>query len=116
MLQTMERSTDTAIGYKISGEMTKADYQTLVPAVSAAIKAQGTVSVMFDLTGFQWEKISAWGSEVDFGKQFHDKIDRMAIVGDKKWEHHLAKLAKPYAAKEAKFFETDNDAWSWLTG
>jgi hypothetical protein len=33
--------------------MTKADYQTLIPAVSAAIKAQGRVSAMFDLTGFR---------------------------------------------------------------
>ena len=25
------------------------------------------------------------GSDLDLGKQFHDKIDKMAIVGDKKW-------------------------------
>ena len=39
----------------------------------------------------------------------------MAIVGDKGWEKHLTKVAQPYYAKEAKYFDTDDDAWSWLT-
>jgi len=116
MICTMERSTDTILGYTVSGDMTKADYQTLVPAVSAAIDAQGSVSVLFDLTAFRWEKVSAWSDDLNFGKQFKDKIDKMAIVGDKKWEHQLTKLAQSYYANEAKFFETDDDAWNWLAG
>jgi hypothetical protein len=116
MIETMERSTDDILGYTVSGDVTRADYQTLVPAVSAAVEAHGSVSVLFDLTGFHWEKVSAWGDDLNFGKQFHDKVEKMAIVGDKKWEHHLAKLAQPYYAREAKFFDTDDDAWTWLEG
>jgi hypothetical protein len=115
MLSTMERSTDKVLAYTISGEMTKADYQTLVPAMSAVVGAQGSVSVLFDLTDFQWEKITAWGSGVDFGQQLQGKIDKLAIVSDKKWEHHLTKLAQPLDVKASQFFETDDDAWSWLT-
>jgi hypothetical protein len=114
MLSTMERSTDKILGYKISGDMTKADYQTLAPVLSSLIAAQGSVSVLFDLTGFGREKITALGSNVDFGQQFQGKIDKMALVGDSKWEHHLTKLAQPYDAKESKFFDTDDDAWAWL--
>ena len=115
MLSTMERSTDKVLGYTISGEMTKADYQTLVPAMSSLISAQGSVSVLFDLTDFKWEKITAWGSGADFGQQLQGKIDKMAIVSDKKWEHHLTKLAEPLDVKASQFFETNDDAWSWLT-
>jgi len=116
VIETMERSTVKILGYRISGDMTKADYQTLTPAVAAAIEAHGSVSLLLDLTEFHWEKVSAWGADLHFGKQFHDKIDKMAIVGDKKWERHLAHLAQPYYAREAKFFETDDDAWIWLGG
>jgi hypothetical protein len=116
MLSTMERSTDKILAYTISGDMTKADYQTLAPVLSSVIAAQGSVSVLFDLTGFQREKITALGSNVDFGQQFQGKIDKMALVGDSKWESHLTKLVQPYDAKESKFFETDDDAWTWLTG
>jgi len=116
MLCTMDRSTDAVLGYKMSGDVTKADYQTLTPAVASAIKANGTISLLFDLTDLHWEKASAWGSDLDFGKQFGDSVEKMAIVGDKGWEKHVAKLAQPYYAKEAKYFDTDDDAWSWLTG
>lgn len=115
MIETMEQSTETVLGYKISGDVTKADYQTLVPAVQAAVDAHGSISLLFDLTGFHWEKVSAWGADLGFGKKFHDSVEKMAIVGDKKWERHLAKLAQPYYAKQAQFFETDDDAWTWLT-
>jgi hypothetical protein len=114
MLSTMERSTDKILGYTISGDMTKADFQTLVPVLSSVIAAQGSVSVLFDLTGFEREKLTALGSDVDFGQQFQGKIDKIALVGDKKWEHHITKLAQPLDAKESKFFETDDDAWAWL--
>ena len=69
-----------------------------------------------DLTGFKREKLTALGSDVNFGQQFQGKIDKMALVGDSKWESHLTKLVQPYDAKDAKFFETDDDAWTWLTG
>jgi hypothetical protein len=114
MIETMEKSTGGVLGYAVSGTVTKADYETLVPAVGAAIDEHGSVCLLFDLTGFKWEKVSAWGSDLNFGKQYHDKIDKMAIVADKKWAKHLTKLAQPYYAKEAQYFEAADDAWDWL--
>ena len=114
MIETMDRSTQTVLGFKVSGTVTKDDYEVLTPAVEAAIDANGSVSLLLDLTGFHWEKVSAWASDLRFAKQYHDKISKMAIVGDKKWEEHLAGLSSPYYAKEAKFFGSDGDAWDWL--
>jgi len=116
MLSTMERSTEEVLGFTISGDLTKADFQTLGPVLSSVIEAQGSVSVLFDVTGFKREKLSAIGATANAGQQFHGKIDKIAFVGDSKWESHLTKLVQPYDAKESKFFESDNDAWSWLTG
>ena len=116
MIEAMDRSTQTVLGFKVSGTVTKDDYEVLTPAVEAAIDANGSVSLLLDLTGFHWEKVSAWASDLRFAKQYHDKISKMAIVGDKKWERHLASLCSPYYAKEAKFFESDGDAWDWLEG
>lgn len=114
MIETMEKSTSACLGYKLSGDVTKADYLTLNPAVAAAIKANGSVSLLFDMTDFKWEKPSAWGDDLDFGQQYQDSIDKMAIVGDKGWEKAAAKYAKKNFAKAAKYFESANDAWDWL--
>ncbi len=114
MIEKMERSAGDKLGFVVSGDVTKADYETLVPAVDAAIEAHGSVSLLLDLAGFHWERISAWGVDLRFGRDHHDSIARVAIVGDKQWERHLASLAAPYYAREARLFETDDDAWDWL--
>lgn len=62
------------------------------------------------------EEVKVWLPDMKFGHDFHNKINKMAIVGDKRWEKWLTALAKPFYADEAKFFhpeETDN-AWTWL--
>ena len=56
----MEKSSGNVIGYKISGDMTKADYATLDPAVAAAVKEYGSINLLFDMTDFHWEKMAAW--------------------------------------------------------
>ena len=112
----MDRSEGKALGFEVSGDVTKEDYSVLTPAVASAVEQHGEVDVLLDLTGFHWEKVSAWGSDLHFGHEFHDKIRRMAIVGDKGWEKHLASLASPFYAKESEFFEDDDAAWTWLQG
>jgi hypothetical protein len=114
MLQTMDQSSDTAIGYTVVGEVGEADYQTLVPAVQAAIDKSGSINMLLDLTQFKWEKVDAWKSDLDFGQTYKNKIDKMALVGNAKWERHLTKLAQPFYAKQTKYFESDDDAWDWL--
>jgi len=114
MIQTMEESSDAAIGYTVIGEVGEADYQTLVPAVQAAIDKSGSINLLLDLTQFKWEKIDAWKSDIDFGETYKNKIDKMALVGNAKWERHLTKLAQPFYAQQTKYFENDDDAWDWL--
>jgi hypothetical protein len=47
---------------------------------------------------------------------FHEKIQKLAIVGDKTWEKWITHLARPFYAKEAKYFQSADmaKAWSWL--
>ncbi len=114
MLETMEKSSGNVIGYKISGDVTKEDYATLDPAVAAAVKEYGSINLLLDMTDFHWEKVSAWSADFGFGKKYKDSIDKMALVGNKKWEKAMAKAAQPFYAKAIKYFETDDDAWDWL--
>lgn len=114
MIETLDHSSDRTLGFSVSGTVTKEDYDTLVPAVAAAVDAHGSVALLLDLTGFHWEKVSAWARDLRFGKEYHDKIDKMAIVGDKKWEQYLAKLAQPFYAAEVRYFDDENDGWAWL--
>ncbi|GAA4063771.1 SpoIIAA family protein [Agromyces indicus] len=109
-----DRSSGDILGFVVSGDVTKADYDVLTPAVEAAVEEHGEVKLMLDLTDFRWEKVGAWGADLRFGHEFHEKVARMAIVGHKKWEERLALLASPFYAREAAYFEDPDAAWAWL--
>jgi hypothetical protein len=112
----MDRSEGDVLGFAVSGEVTTSDYEILTPAVEAAVDAHGSVKLLLDLTAFHREKVGAWGADLHFGHAYHHKIQRMAIVGDRAWERHLAHLCTPFYAREAEYFDNDDDAWAWLEG
>ncbi len=116
MIEKMEASQGNVLGFKLSGHITKADYDILVPAVQAAVQQDGSVSLLLNMQDFKWEEASAWGDDLHFGRTYRKKVDTMAIVGDKRWEKWIAKLAAPFFAEEAQFFQPpDTDAaWEWL--
>ena len=116
MIEKLNQSSEDVLGFKASGDITKADYETMVPAVEAVLQEYETVRVLLDLTDFKWEKAEAWGTDWKFGREYHKKIGKMAIIGDKTWEKWLAKLAAPFYAVEAKFYHADeiDSAWAWL--
>ena len=114
VISTLDGSSENTLGFAVEGDVTKADYDVLTPAVEHAVAEHGSVSLLLDLTEFHWEKVDAWGSDLEFGERLHDNIDKMAIVGDHTWQRYLAKLSSPFYAKESKFFESRDDAWGWI--
>jgi hypothetical protein len=116
MIEKLEQSSGNTIGFKVSGTITKEDYAVLVPEVESLVDQMGDINILMDLSDFRWEKINAWGADMKFGSTYRKKIDKMAIVGDKKWMKWMTSIADPFYAREAKFFQTDESdaAWVWL--
>ncbi len=106
------------MGVKISGTITKSDYDQFTPQVQALVKASGSIRMLMDMTGLKGEKSEAWKSDWNFGKDFQDKIEKLAIVGDKAWESVLTKGFGSKYAQQAKYFDADSisSAWDWLRG
>ncbi|MFN2138147.1 MAG: STAS/SEC14 domain-containing protein [Candidatus Promineifilaceae bacterium] len=116
MLEKLSSSSGPVVGYKVVGKVTADDYKQLVPDVQALTDKYDQVGVLIDLQEFAGEDVGAWLSDLKFGHKFHDKIAKMAIVGDKGWERWLAALADPFYAKDAQYFHSADleKAWAWL--
>jgi len=116
MLEILQESSGNIIGFKAIGTIKPADYDELVPKFEELIKQEGTVRVLMDMSAFKSEAPSAWRDDFHFGKEFHKKIEKIAIVGDRRWEKWMAKFCAPFYAREARFFHTDDTiaAWDWL--
>jgi hypothetical protein len=116
VFEKMTESSGNAIGYKVVGAITKADYEQMMPEVEALVQNEGNIRLLLDMEEFRTEKAEAWGADLKFGRAYRKKIDKLAFIGNKKWEEWLAKLADPFYAREAKFFHTSDvdSAWAWL--
>ena len=117
MIQKMDGSQANVVGYKAIGKVTAEDYQQLEVELHALVdQYDDDIAVLIDLEEFAGEEVRAWLPDLKFGHHFHDKIDKMAIVGDKRWQKWIAALADPFYADDAKFFHTNDidQAWAWL--
>jgi len=87
-----------------------------VPKFEELISREGTVRVLMDMSEYKSEAPGAWKDDLRFGREFHKKIEKMAIVGDKRWENWMADFCAPFYARAARFFHTDDSVavWEWL--
>jgi universal stress protein A len=51
-----------------------------------------------------------------FGMAHQDAFERIAMVGENRWQHWMATMAKPFIDGEVRYFERDDiqAAWDWL--
>lgn len=116
MIEELPGSSGSAVGYRFSGDIDKADYATLVPRLEQLVSTFGSIQLLCDLTDFHWEKVDAWGADMRFGHEFHASITRMAMVGGSHLVDALAKMAQPFYAREVRAFPDVDTAWVWVRG
>ena len=116
MIEKLSESSGNVLGYKVSGKIGKDDYTPLTADVEALLEKEESICLLLDLDDLEGEKANAWGTDLKFGREYHKKIAKMAIVGDKKWQEWMTSLVDPFYAREAEYFplEERQAAWDWL--
>jgi hypothetical protein len=104
------------LAIQVSGKLTKADYVYFAPEFERLVQLNGKLRVLFDLAEFQgWEGSALWECiKFDF-KHFAD-IERIAMIGDARWEHGMAAFCKPFTKATVQYFDHGKiaGAWKWL--
>ena len=116
MIEQLTGSSETILGFKMSGKLHDEDYQKFVPAIDAAIAKHGKVRLLAEFQDFHgWDLHALW-DDVKFSTTHCTKIERIALVGDKKWEEWMAKVCKPFTMAKIQYFDAaDIDkAWAWV--
>jgi hypothetical protein len=108
--------TSVTLSIKATGTVTKSDYDQLQPLIQNLVQAQGNIHLLLDMTEFEGENIDALKKDLTLGQDLSGKVEKMAIVGDQKWEKWMTQLMDSFSAKGAEFFKSaDIDyAWAWL--
>jgi SpoIIAA-like len=116
MIEKLPQSSGKILGFKISGKLHDEDYKRFVPLVDEGIAKDGKVRVLAQFEDFHgWDAHALW-DDIKFSTTHCTKIERIALVGEKKWEEWMAKICKPFTMAKIKYFDASQSAaaWSWL--
>lgn len=100
----------------LTGQLSKADYLHFTPAVERAIRAHGKLRMLVRMRDFHGWSMGALWQDVKFDVRHFADIDRLALVGDKKWEEAMAVFCKPFTAAKIRYFDQTaiGEALSWV--
>jgi hypothetical protein len=116
MLQIEKEVAAKIVYIAVSGKLEKEDYELLVPEMERAIEQHGKIRLLFKLLDFHgWSVGAAW-EDTKFGVKHFNDIERLAIVGENKWEKGMAIFAEPFTTAKVRYFDIAerDEAERWM--
>jgi len=116
MIETIETGSTKLLGMKLYGTLHDEDYKQFVPQIEAILTTEGKVRLFIQLEDFHgWELHAAW-DDLKFATNHYSDFERIALVGDRKWEKWMAALCKPFTKARVMYFDHAEveAAWNWL--
>jgi hypothetical protein len=117
MAITLNETNDSKLlEIQVTGKIKHEDYGHFVPAFEKHVQEHGKIRVLFEMVDFHgWEGAALW-DDIKFDVKHFKDIDRLAMVGDKKWEHGMAVFCRPFTTAKLRYFDKAAiaEAREWL--
>jgi hypothetical protein len=100
----------------LSGKLTKDDYERLVPEVERLIQQHGKLRMLVRMHDFHGWTLGGLWEDVKFDWKHFADIERLAFVGDRKWEASMAAFCKPFTTAKIHYFDQAqaDEAFRWI--
>lgn len=102
----------------VTEKLSKEDYEKFVPAAEDFIREAGKIKVLFEMRDFGgWEMGALW-EDIKFDVKHFKDIEKLAMLGDKKWEKGMSVFCKPFTTASVRYFDLTErgEALKWLDG
>ncbi|MBN8248928.1 MAG: STAS/SEC14 domain-containing protein [Verrucomicrobia bacterium] len=102
---------------QVTGKLTREFYQDLAPRVDALIRQHGRIRVLLVMHDFHGWTLGAMWEDMKFDLAHWKDIERLALVGESKWEQGMATFCKPFTKASIQYFDHSKleDARRWIT-
>jgi hypothetical protein len=115
MIETIQADFPKTIGFKLSGKLHDEDYKSFVPTVETLV-AEGKKRLYVQFDDFHgWDLHAAW-DDFKFAIKHYSDFERIAIIGERRWQKWMVPVCKPFTKAKVRFFRASQvyDAWAWL--
>jgi hypothetical protein len=115
-IELNEKNTTKILAVRLSGKLMKEDYETLVPEFERLQKEHGKLRILLEMVDFHGWKAGALWEDVKFDLKHFTHIERLAMVGDKRWEKAMSFFCKPFTTATIRYFDRFQiaEARAWL--
>ena len=115
-IELVESEANGLMEVHVTGKLEKADYEAFVPEVEQFIRDNGKIRMLVGLHDFHGWTAGALWEDVKFDAKHFNDVERLAIVGETKWESGMAKFCKAFTTASVQFFphEEIENARAWL--
>jgi hypothetical protein len=115
-MHTISSSDGNSVTVEVSGKLTEQDYNDLIPTWTALIERHGTMRLLFVMHDFHgWDARAAW-DDFRFDLKHGHQVQRIAMVGEKKWQQWMTKIASWFVGADVRYFDALQrpEAEQWL--
>lgn len=97
-------------------KLTKEDYETFVPDFDRLIEEHGKIRVLLEMQDFHGWTAGALWEDIKTDVRHFNHVERLAFVGDKKWEKGMSYFCKPFTTAEIRYFDREKSqaATDWI--
>ncbi len=115
-IELQEEANGKILMVKLTAKLTKQDYEHFSPEVNRLIGQYGKIRILVQMHDFHGWTMGALWEDIKFDLKHFTHIERLALVGDKKWEAGMAMFCKPFTTATVRYFdETKSDeASKWI--
>ena len=99
---------------RIEDRLTRRDYESFVPDIEQQIRLHGRIRLLVDITAFGGVDLGAVWEDVKFDIKHFNDIERLAVVGDKRWHQWMTRFSRPFTTAQVRYFPRADEARAWL--
>jgi hypothetical protein len=101
---------------QLTGKLAREDYEHFVPAVERLVKEHGKIRMLVEMHDFHGWTAGALWQDIKFNAGHFKDIERLAMVGEAKWQHGMAVFCKPFTTAKVRYFDRPDieQARAWL--
>ncbi len=102
---------------QLTGKLAKEDYEHFIPAVERLVKQHGRIRLLLEMHDFHGWTAGALWEDIKFDAKHFRDIERVAMVGESKWQHGMAVFCRPFTTAKIHYFDRAaiEEARTWLT-
>ena len=91
----------------LNGKLTKEDYDRFVPDTEELIRQHEKIRLLVILDDFHgWGEAAALWEDIKWDARHFNNVERIAIVGEERWQKWMAGFCKPFTTAMVKYFDS----------